>query len=124
MNSPKSQTQHLKSLATHQDDPLLNLRTVAFALGKNPTTIRNWIDQGNIRAVQQPNGLFKVRKSVLEKFLESSNFGLDESVVERVMNAQETEEEDGKQDVKAPEWCEVTRPLPPRDDRILPREPD
>ena len=57
---------------THEEDPILTLTEVARQLNKHPTTIKQWVIDGLLQAVQMPSGLYAVRKSEVNKFLGGS----------------------------------------------------
>lgn len=61
-----------QSPPTHKEDPLLTITEVAERLGKSHTTIRRWIDDGLLPAVRMPSGLFNVRQSEANRFLETT----------------------------------------------------
>lgn len=68
----KNRTESREPLPTHEDDPFLTLSAVARELGKSPTTISRWVQDGLLEAVRQPSGLFAIRKSVVNRFLGGS----------------------------------------------------
>ena len=80
----KSQKNQIREINSHLDDPILHQSTVAAALGRSPQTIGRWIDEGCLPSVNQPNGLRKVRKSELLKWLEATRFGESEGTLDRV----------------------------------------
>ena len=82
--SGKSQTELTQDLTTHQDDPILHLSTVAAALGRSPQTIGRWVTEECLPSIPQPNGLRKIRKSELIKWLDVTGFGRTEGAAERV----------------------------------------
>lgn len=69
MSKLKNQTDELP---THADDPFLTLTEVARQLGKHPSTIGRWVQDGLLIAVRQPSGLFSIRKSEVNRFLGGS----------------------------------------------------
>jgi excisionase family DNA binding protein len=83
MSVGKSQASELDGLSTNEVDPLLNLATVAKAVGKHPTTVRAWVDSGLIEVVKVGR-LPKIRKSDLVKLLEGSKLSEDFETLERV----------------------------------------
>ena len=82
-NNAKTQSDLIKDLNTHEKDPLLNLNTVAKALGKSPQTIAVWVNTGIIKT-ERVGPLPKIRKSVLEALLSGSMLGEDENTVMKV----------------------------------------
>lgn len=80
----KRQSDLIANLETDAKDAFLNLRTVAVALGVHPSTVRGWVSTGAIRATRFPNGLYRIRKSDLERLLEASPMGDDELIVEKI----------------------------------------
>ncbi|AMV31322.1 Helix-turn-helix domain protein [Pirellula sp. SH-Sr6A] len=82
----KTQKKLVEDLNTNDKDPFLNLTTVARALGKHSTTIRNWVNDGIIAATRFPNGLYKIRKSDLEKLLSVSRMRDNKEILDRVSN--------------------------------------
>lgn len=80
----KTQQKLVKDLNTNEKDPFLNLTTVARALGKHSTTIRNWVNDGIINATRFPNGLYKIRRSDLETLLSVSKMKDNKDILDRV----------------------------------------
>jgi excisionase family DNA binding protein len=85
----KTQKEELKGIPTNADDPILNLSTVADALGKSPTTIGRWIEEGVIPHIRMPNGLAKVRRSQLVDWLGTTAIGEDKDLCKRVSELSE-----------------------------------
>jgi predicted site-specific integrase-resolvase len=65
----KAQADLIKGLKTHANDPFLNVATVAAALGRSHQTISRWIELGKLAATPWPSGGFKIRRSELERIL-------------------------------------------------------
>lgn len=79
----KTQRKEIEGLTTHDKDPFLNITVVAKALGRHQTTVGRWVADGAIKSVLMPNGLRKIRRSVLVAWLEQTEFSTEE-VLERV----------------------------------------
>ncbi len=52
-------------------DELLNVASAAALLGIRPWTLRHWISDGKIEIVKYGNGLVRLRRSVLDRFVAS-----------------------------------------------------
>lgn len=65
----KAQADLIKNLKTHASDPFLNVSTVAAALGRSHQTISRWIELGKLAATPWPSGGYKIRRSELERIL-------------------------------------------------------
>jgi hypothetical protein len=76
----KSQAKLVGDVQTHSKDPILNQATVAAALGVAKATVHRWLESGAIRAVRNPKGILKVRKSDMVNFLRSSKWADQEDV--------------------------------------------
>ncbi len=59
---------------THQEDPLLTMSEVARRIGKHPSTIRRWVDDGLLTAVRLPSGLPAVRESQILQLMDVAKF--------------------------------------------------
>ena len=57
---------------THDADPFLSMSEVARQLGKHPSTIGRWVQDGLLKAVRQPSGIPAIRRSEVNAFLGSS----------------------------------------------------
>lgn len=84
----KAQADLISNVNGHDADPLLNLTTIARALGKHPTTIARWVDDGILPFVKI-GPLRKVRKSSLEKILASSAMAENTEISIRVKQLRE-----------------------------------
>lgn len=80
----KSQADLVEDMQTHADDPILNQATVAAALGVAKSTVHGWLHTGVLRAVRNPKGILKVRKSDVKNFLKSSKWAGDEDIESRL----------------------------------------
>lgn len=58
----------ITSFVSHEDDPMLDLSACERLVGRSRHSIRRWIDDGALRAIRDPSGLVRVRKSELAKF--------------------------------------------------------
>lgn len=83
MSNGKAQSKELDGVNTHAADPLLNMATVAKAVGKHPSTVRSWVDSGLIDTVRCGK-LPKIRKSDLVKLLSGTKLGDNIETLERV----------------------------------------
>lgn len=72
--------------ATHREDEILDVAQVAAMFGRSPPTIRRWIADGLLATVRMPSGLKKVRRSVVEKFLEGTTVASGKPVTEEYRN--------------------------------------
>ena len=88
----KMQKHEIKDLLVHADDPILNLSAVAEALGRSPQTIGRWVADGCMPSILMPNGLRKVRKSVLMAWLGVTDFGNFADINHRVTQLEEEED--------------------------------
>jgi excisionase family DNA binding protein len=52
-------------------DELLNVVEASRVLGIRPWTLRHWISDGKIEIVKYGNGVVRLRRSVLDRFLTS-----------------------------------------------------
>ena len=52
-------------------DELLNVVDAANYLGIRPWTLRHWISDGKIEIVKYGNGIVRLRRSVLDRFVAS-----------------------------------------------------
>ena len=52
----------------HCDDPFLSMDECGLLVGRTRQTIRKWCDEGLIRAIRDPGGYRRVRKSELVRF--------------------------------------------------------
>ncbi|MGB7219104.1 MAG: helix-turn-helix domain-containing protein [Vicinamibacterales bacterium] len=52
-------------------DELLNVVAAAGFLGIRPWTLRHWISDGKIEIVKYGNGIVRIRRSVLDRFVAS-----------------------------------------------------
>jgi excisionase family DNA binding protein len=50
-------------------DELLNVVDAATLLGIRPWTLRHWISDGKIEIVKYGNGIVRIRRSVLDRFV-------------------------------------------------------
>jgi len=57
---------------THQEDPILTQAEVARQLGYHPSTIHRLIAWGLLKGVKMPGGIYRIRKSEINKFLGGS----------------------------------------------------
>lgn len=55
------------------EDKLLTVDEVASYLGVRPETVRNWIRDKSITAVRLPKGVYRIRKSELDRLLSATN---------------------------------------------------
>jgi excisionase family DNA binding protein len=52
-------------------DELLNVVQAASCLGIRPWTLRHWICDGRIDVIKYGNGIVRIRRSVLERYVAS-----------------------------------------------------
>jgi excisionase family DNA binding protein len=52
-------------------DELLNVVDAANYLGIRPWTLRHWVSDGKIEIVKYGNGIVRIRRSVLDRFVAS-----------------------------------------------------
>ena len=52
-------------------DELMNVTDAAACLGIRPWTLRHWISDGKIEIVKYGNGIVRIRRSVLDRFVAS-----------------------------------------------------
>ena len=52
-------------------DELLNVVDAASYLGIRPWTLRHWVSDGKIEIVKYGNGIVRIRRSVLDRFVAS-----------------------------------------------------
>jgi excisionase family DNA binding protein len=56
---------------TMSADELLNVVDAANYLGIRPWTLRHWVSDGKIEIVKYGNGIVRIRRSVLDRFVAS-----------------------------------------------------
>lgn len=61
-----------RTAAGEQSDEIITMAEAARALGKSPQTVGRWIQDGLLNAVRMPTGIFHLRKSELNKFLDGT----------------------------------------------------
>ena len=56
---------------TLNGDELFNVVDAANILGIRPWTLRHWVSDGKIKIVKYGNGIVRIRRSVLDRFVAS-----------------------------------------------------
>lgn len=51
------------------NDALLTTREVADVLSVDPETVRRWIRDGKLKAVELPSGTLRIRQSAVDRIL-------------------------------------------------------
>ena len=57
---------------THEEDPLLTPHAVGKLIGKRGETVIRWCQDGLLKAVRMPSGLWGIRESEVNKLLAGS----------------------------------------------------
>ena len=65
-------TRQKNNRVSHAEDPFLPLSAAARQIGKHPSTLKRWVLEGLIVAVQLPSGRFQIRQSQVDRYLGGS----------------------------------------------------
>lgn len=57
-----------ETIVSHHEDPMLAFSEAGLLVGRTRETIRRWVNDGLLKAIRDPSGLRRIRKSELIRF--------------------------------------------------------
>lgn len=72
--------QEPEPIVSHEEDPMLTYSQSAELIGRSSRSIARWVNDGLLRAVRDPSGLHRIRRSELAKFYSGTALAGDKPI--------------------------------------------